>query len=95
MRVNNSLFGGTENSGFGWWYMKVTQLPLQLHKVLEVIISVCNEAGCKTFNERISECLHTLGEFPGEDPVVMTNMLLFLLCTCCAHGMHTLIIVYR
>ena len=68
MRVNNSLFGGTEDSGFGWWYMKLTGLPLQLHKFHEITISVCNEAGCKTFNERISEWLHTRGSFPGKTP---------------------------
>ena len=69
MRVNNSLFGGTEDSGFGWWYMKVTELPIKLHKFLEIIISVCNEAGCETFNKTISECLHsTPGSFPGKTP---------------------------
>ena len=68
MRVNNSLFGGTEDSGFGWWYIKVTELPIQLHEFLEVTISVCNEAGCQTFNERISEYLHTWRSFPGKTP---------------------------
>ena len=80
MRVNNSLFGGTVNSGFGWWYMKVTELPIQLHKFLAVTIIVCNKAGCETFKKRISECNY-LHSIPG---VSQGNPLIVCFCLYCA-----------